>query len=101
MYISLYRRLCLHVIMCCKYFILSSVILPLNVQGTAGVSENLVCTDVDSHTPTFETIVLLETVIIQLLFPITHEGWKVRQGVPRMRGRQGKPLDRSSVNENE
>lgn len=57
MYISLYRRLCLHVILCCKYFILSSVILPLNVQGTTGGSRTL-----HSHTcTTYEILIVLKS----------------------------------------
>lgn len=34
LHVYFFVQKCLHVPKCCKYFILSSVILPLNVEGT-------------------------------------------------------------------
>lgn len=35
LHVYFFVQKCLHVPKCCKYFILSSVILPLNVEGTS------------------------------------------------------------------
>lgn len=80
MYISLYRRLCLHVTKCCKYFILSSVILPLNVQGTTKWCHSACKYRMHTYTHIWKcTVVILETMVIHSSFRITSEGWEARR----------------------
>lgn len=43
LHVYFFVQKCLHVTKCCKYFILSSVILPLNIDGRAGVTLCAVC----------------------------------------------------------